>query len=430
MAPNKFGTIQRSAGLERIMTVLTSPEVIKLSGGYFPKPLTLNQAAGLVGSLTAEHGKLDWKGLDVVEKGTAVGRGMAQWSYDRRRGYDQARSTALKSGKDPNGIDFQLQYFFDELRGKYDKNGASLIGYRQPGTLPANWKGQDNPAAWADYWTGSLAEKRGYFMPRTPHKDKRVNFADQIFRLWQDPKPQAQPKGQPKGQGKDNWLQDTLNKLGIKGGNQSFDMNKLQKNLGSIAANTPVSDVGFAIFASQKGVGNASKAWNKLDNNTKRAYGRAGGQLAINSNPGYYAANQAGGSQQTYKMPKNLSIGSGSQNYAKDSKIDFDRNKTQSGGSRSIGGLPGLNDIAQAGIANYGNFKDKGAGYGAAAYGMSNSTVGRINSQSYSSKMDLGRSLGINTGATSAAGSRYGGAAMSSSWNAGATAAAGYGYSK
>ena len=273
--------------------------------------------------------------------------------------------------------------------------------------MPQNLK---SPGDYARYFTGSAAEGKGYFRPGTPHNDRRMQAATEVYNHYSKGQGAPKPQAQPKGQGQNNWLQETLNKLGIKGGSQSFKMNKLQKNLGSIAANTPQSDIGFAVFASQKGIGNASKAWKKLDNNTKRAYGRAGGQLAINSNPGYYAANQGGG---TYKMPKNLSIGSGSQNYSKDSKIDFDRNKTQSGGPRSIGGLPGLNDISQAGIANYGHFKDKSAGYGAAAYGMSNSTVGRINSQSYGSTMNMGRSLGINTSATSAAGARYGSGAMS-----------------
>lgn len=221
------------------MTVLTTPEIVKASGGYFPKPLTVNQAAGLVGSLTAEHGKLDWKGLDVVEKGTAVGRGMAQWSYDRRSAYDRARANAIKAGQDPNSIDFQMKFFFDELRGVYDKNGASLIGYRQPGTLPSNWKGQDNPAAWADYWTGSLAEKRGYFMPKTPHKDKRVNFADQVFKVWTAPKPTAPAAapGQPPQQ-KGFSIQDAMKWLpgGNKKKDQSFNTDKMSQDYGTYAS--------------------------------------------------------------------------------------------------------------------------------------------------------------------------------------------------
>ena len=422
MAPqNKW--FAASPNTDYIYKALTDGTVTNLTGGRIPK-MNATQAAGLVGSWLIETGRKDLSNLDVVESGSGRGRGLSQYTGVRRTPYDQAVRQAQAAGKDPNSAQWQIEYFAKEYMNK------DLIGWtRVFEKMPQNLK---NPGDYARYFTGSAAEGKGYFRPGTPHTDRRMQAAMEVYNHYVKgqgaPKPQAQPQGNPKGQ--NNWIQDTLNKLGIKGGNQSFDMNKLQKNLGSIAANTPVSDVGFAIFASQKGVGNASKAWNKLDNNTKRAYGRAGGQLAINSNPGYYAANQAGGSQQTYKMPKNLSIGSGSQNYAKDSKIDFERNKTQSGGTRSIGGLPGLNDIAQAGIANYGHFKDKGAGYGAAAYGMSNSTVGRINSQSYSSKMDLGRSLGINTGATSAAGTRYGGAAMSSNWNAGATAAAGYGYSK
>ena len=429
MAPNKFATIPNSPNLQRAFQLLTDGTMNQWSRGKIPK-MNPVQAAGFLGALTHEHGRWDWNNLDVIEKGSGRGRGVGQFtdnwdgSAGRRTAYEAARRAAVGRGDDPNSIDFQFRYIAEEYDGKWDHTvgGKSLAGWTRVFEKLPSFKNVQEAVM---YYTGSADEGKGYLRPKkaTAHYDRRIDAATQILKHQSAPKPQAQaqPKGQEKSKG-NNWLQETLNKLGIKGGNQSFDTNKLQKNLGSIAANTPVSDVGFAIFASQKGVGNASKAWKKLDNNTKRAYGRAGGQLAINSNPG--------GSQQTYKMPKNLSIGSGSQNYAKDSKIDFERNKTQSGGPRSIGGLPGLNDIAQAGIANYGHFKDKSAGYGAAAYGMSNSTVGRINSQSYSSKMDLGRSLGINTGATSAAGSRYGGAAMSSGWNASATAAAGYGYSK
>ena len=426
MAPqNKW--FAASPNTDYIYRALTDGTVTNLTGGRIPK-MNAAQAAGLVGSWLIETGRKDLSNLDVVETGSGRGRGLSQYTGVRRTPYDQAVQQARAAGKDPNSAQWQIEYFAKEYMNK------DLIGWtRVFEKMPQNLK---NAGDYARYFTGSAAEGKGYFRPGVPHNDRRMQAAMEVYNHYSKgqgaPKPQAQSQDQPQGnpKGQNNWLQDTLNKLGIKGGSQSFNMNKLQRNLGSIAANTPVSDVGFAVFASQKGIGNANKAWKKLDNNTKRAYGRAGGQLAINSNPGYYAANQTGGSQQTYKMPKNLSIGSGSRNYSKDSKIDFSRNKTQSGGTRSVGGLPGLNDISQAGIANYGHFKKKSAGYGAAAYGMSNSTVGRINSQSYGSSMNMGRSLGINTSATSAAGARYGGAAMSSSWNAGATAATGYGYSK
>lgn len=394
-----------SPNTDYIFKALTDGTVTNLTGGRIP---TMNptQAAGLVGSWLIETGRKDLSNLDVVEAGSGRGRGLSQYTGVRRGPYDQAVQQARAAGEDPNSAQWQIKYFAQEYMNK------DLIGWtRVFEKMPRNLK---SAGEYARYFTGSAAEGKGYFRPGTPHTDRRMQAAEEVLRHYGNiPKvtapsqPATQPAPQPAGTtkgGGSNFLQDMLKKMGIKG-NTSFKTNKIERVVGAIAANTPVSDIGFAIFSSTKG-GNAN-AWKKLDNNTRKAYGRAGAALAINTNPNYNAPPK-------YQMPKSLSIGSGSKNYGSSApKIDFSRNHTTSGGSRSVGGLPGLHDIAQAGIANYGAFKNKSSSYGQQAFSMGNSTVGRINSQSYGGGMNLGSSLGINTSATAAAGARYGGAAMS-----------------
>lgn len=80
-------------------------------------------------------------------------------------------------------------------------------------------------------------------------------------------------------------------------------------------------------------------------------------------------------------------------------KPDFlDTNKGyQTANSMKIGGLPGLNDIAQAGIANYGHFKNRSNSYGQSAFSKPSSTWSNINNRSYGGSMNLGRTLGITS---------------------------------
>lgn len=448
MAP-KFAAIPNSPNLQRAFQLLTDGTASSWSGGKLAK-MTPIQAAGFLGALTHEHGKWDWSGLDVIERGSGRGRGAIQatdnWdgSPGRRTAYEAARKAAISRGEDPNSVDFQIRYIAEEYAGKWDHTvgGKSLSGWTRalsPGRIP-NFKNVQEAVM---YYTGSADEGKGYLRPKkaTAHYDRRIDAARQIqgyVQKWTSPKQEAPATTAPaaggtqKG-GSSNFLQEALKKLGIKGGAQSFNTNKLQRVVGSIAANTPVRDIGFAIFSATKG--GTAKAWKNLDNNTRRAYGKAGASLAISTNPSYQVP------RNPYSLPKSLSIGSGSQNYGTnvgpkatfDSKIDLSRNSTTSPGPRDIGGLPGLGDIAQAGIANYKYFKDKANSYNQAAFSKPNSTYSNINNRSYGTSLDLGRSLGISGSAAGAAaragGSSYGGAAFSSSFNAGSIASSSYGYS-
>ena len=193
--------------------------------------------------------------------------------------------------------------------------------------------------------------------------------------------------------------------LGIK--KNSFNMEKLQNNMGSIAAG---GDAGFAIFASTKfAKGNAKKAWNKLPQANRKAWQTVGGELGIQAfktNPeAFKLPASINPTTSQYKNPSDLSVGG-----VRAGDLGYGVTGTHKG----LEGLPGLHEIAQAGIANYGAFKDKSNLYGKTAFDSSRSgRWSNINQRSYGSNINLGGSLGINTAATSAAGTRYGGTAMS-----------------
>jgi hypothetical protein len=400
-----------SQNTDYIYKALTDGTVTNLTGGKIPK-MNAQQAAGLIGSWLIETGRKDLSNLDVVEKGSGRGRGLSQYTGVRRGPYDQAVAAARAAGKDPNSAQWQIEYFAKEYLNR------DLIGWTQVfERMPNNLKG---PGEYAAYFTGSAKEGKGYFRPGVPHTDRRMQAANEVYKHYYTggtPKvtaPAAQPQNKPAiPQGPLNKL---LNKLGIKGKDQGFAIDKLQKNLGNIAA-TP--NAGFAIFDSVA-KGNSKKAWNSLPKSQKKAWSAIGGQLGI----------QAQTSGQTYKMPSrtntrtsqaygpkavDLSVGG-----VKPGDLGYGRNNTK------VGGLPGLGEIAQAGIANYGYFKGQSNRYGQAAFGANSSGWARsVNQYSYGSGMNLGRSLGINTSATAAAGAKYGGAAMS--MNTSANVAASYG---
>lgn len=395
-----------SPNTDYIFKSLTDGTVTKMTGGRIPQ-MNPTQAAGLIGSWVIETGRKDLTNLDVVEAGSGRGRGLSQYTGVRRTPYDQAAAAARAAGKDPNSAQWQLEYFAKEYMNR------DLIGWtRVFENMPKNLK---SAGEYAKYFTGSAAEGKGYFRPGTPHTDRRMQAAQEVLKHYTAPKPQSPTQTQS---GPSQFLDGVLNKLGIKGGPQSLNTDKLGKLLGYMAQNPDVKqDVGLAIFASTKPDGfNSYKGWRQLDNATKNAWRTVGGELGLQISK---AATAPQGSK-TYSLPSgSSSVGAGQ--YNPSTKVDLSIGGLQPGdlgygGSSSntkVGGLPGLREIAQAGIANYGSFKDKSAGYGASAWGMSNSTIGGINSRSYGSTMNLGGSLGINTAATAAAGSKYGGTAMS-----------------
>lgn len=202
MAPKNFFAVQRSAELETAWKYLTSGQAQKESGGKLPK-FTSEQAAGLIGSWIVETGRPNLKGLDIVEKGAGLGRGISQYTGERRIAYEKARAAALKAGQDPNSIQWQLRYFTQEYMGKHDlKPGASLSGWtRVFESTPA----KGSPGFFAQYFTGSAKSGQGYFRPSEPHLDRRQNAAQQVFQLFNAP-PTPPPEPEKKNLFQIPWL--------------------------------------------------------------------------------------------------------------------------------------------------------------------------------------------------------------------------------
>lgn len=191
----------RNENTDYIYNTLTSDRITQMSNGRIPK-MSPQQAAGLIGSWIVETGDPTLSNLDVVEHNAGAGRGLSQYTGVRRIPYDRARAAALSSGLDPNKATWQMQYFADEYSGKYDQQGRSLVGWTR--NLERAPQGR-SPAEYADYYTGSAREGRGYFRPGVPHTSRRKKAAEQVFRAYQQ-KPQQQmaipdkPKPLPKPQ--------------------------------------------------------------------------------------------------------------------------------------------------------------------------------------------------------------------------------------
>jgi hypothetical protein len=203
--------INRAPNLDYFMGALTSNKITEMSGGKL-KPLTREQAAGLVGSWIVETGKPDLKGLDVVEKGAQAGRGLSQYTGARRDAYDRARSQAIAKGIDPNSPQWQLQYFIEEYTGKHDPApGQSLIGWTK---VFENAPTKGSPAFFAQYFTGSAQSGKGYFRPGVPHTESRQKAAEQVYRVTPPvptakpaaPKPAAPKAAAPKKQESPQWF--------------------------------------------------------------------------------------------------------------------------------------------------------------------------------------------------------------------------------
>lgn len=187
MAP-QFKWFAASPQTDYLWRALTDGTVEKMSGGRIPR-MTPQQAAGLIGSFLIETGRKALNPLDVIEKGTGKGRGMAQYTGVRRGPYERALQAARAQGKDPNSIQWQLQYMVEEYMGKHDPApGRSLIGWTRV-FEQAPRKG--TPQSFAEYYTGSAAEGRGYFRPGVPHTDRRMQAAQEVFNYYYKP---AQPQ--------------------------------------------------------------------------------------------------------------------------------------------------------------------------------------------------------------------------------------------
>lgn len=177
MAP--LFAVKKSPDLEYLWKFLTSDQVTKASKGKI-KPMTREQAAGLIGSWIVETGKASLSGLDVVEAGAAAGRGLSQYTGVRRAAYDRARAAALAKGENVNSAQWQARYFAQEYAGQHDR-GGSLSGWTQV-FEKAPPKG--SPEDFARYYTGSADAGQGYFRPGVPHTESRQHAAKQVYSLF------------------------------------------------------------------------------------------------------------------------------------------------------------------------------------------------------------------------------------------------------
>lgn len=176
--------IKPSPQIARTIKLLTDGTMSKWSNGRIPK-LSREQAIGFTANLIQETGSADLSNLDVVEQGSAKGRGIGQFTGARRQAYDQWASRYPNR----NNPDAQLQYVAKEYRGDYDPNGNSLIGYtRSFEQAPKGISPQD----------AALYFSRTYFRPGEPHNERRVDYARQLDQAYPiaAPKPKPMPKPQ------------------------------------------------------------------------------------------------------------------------------------------------------------------------------------------------------------------------------------------
>jgi hypothetical protein len=411
MPANKW--FAASPNTDYIFKALTDGTVNKLSNGRIPK-MNAQQAAGLIGSWVIETGRKDLGRLDVVEAGSGRGRGLSQYTGVRRVPYDQAASAARTAGKDPNSAQWQLEYFAKEYLNR------DLIGWTQ---VFEKMPKVGTPETFARYFTGSAQEGKGYFRPGTPHQDRRNQAASEVYRHYASQDGSSNSKAQqglynPNSVGKQGPAFDP-SKMSIKGPKQSqtFNTDKIATILGQMASVDVKADVGFAIFGSnKKSLPKAWKEWNNLPNKTKAAWQGAAKDMGL-------SIKQFSG-KGPVQLPPTLTYQQGAASTFQPSSKPI---QTSSGSrpaystqnNTTVGGLPGLDDIAQAGVGNIKHFQGKSVSYSDAAFSKG-FHAGEISSRSYGTSLDLGQSLGIRGGAGSASA-----AAASGGYTWGSTASAG-----
>jgi hypothetical protein len=175
------GEQQPHANLQHWLDFFCSSAVTEASLGVI-QPLTAEEACGFLGCMVIENGEPELENLDVIEAGSAAGRGAMQYTGVRRTTYDRAREQAITEGIDPNSNAWQEQYFAEEYAGLHDPSEGSLIGWTH--VFEDRPSGM-NPAEAAAYWTGSAAEAEGYFRPGTPHTERRQAEALRVWQLLQ-----------------------------------------------------------------------------------------------------------------------------------------------------------------------------------------------------------------------------------------------------
>ena len=175
-------------------------------------------AASWLGQAVVETGKKNLEELDVVEQGARKGRGMMQYSYSRRGPYDRARQQAIRSGTDPNDINWQIDYAlngddaglnFDALRQgltdpnqnyRFNPRWGTATGF-SPRGVPYGNKFSDANSLMAAYgddrvagYTRALSGE--YTRPGKPHMNRRLAATRRILQMYQKALKQNDPLNQ------------------------------------------------------------------------------------------------------------------------------------------------------------------------------------------------------------------------------------------
>ena len=163
-------------------------------------------AAAWLGQAVVETGNPTLHDLDVVEKGSGAGRGMFQYTDARRHPYDRARQQALREGKNPNDINWQIDYalhqdnaglHFDNLREgltdseknyTFHPKWGTATGYTPSGQAYGNRFHNANQlinAYGEDEVGGYTRALSGEFTrPGTHHMDRRDKASKHILSMY------------------------------------------------------------------------------------------------------------------------------------------------------------------------------------------------------------------------------------------------------
>ncbi len=167
-------------------------------------------AASWLGQAIVETGNEDLSDLDVVEKGTGKGRGMFQYTGSRRRPYDRARAQALQQGRNPNDINWQIDYALnqDNPALNFDRLREGLTDPKTNYTFEPRWgtasgrtpTGERYDDRYAD--ANSLMKAYGndkiggysralageYTRPGRHHLDRRKKMSRHIIKMYREAK--------------------------------------------------------------------------------------------------------------------------------------------------------------------------------------------------------------------------------------------------
>jgi len=163
-------------------------------------------AASWLGQAVVETGNPTLHDLDVVERGSGKGRGMFQYTGERRGPYDSARQQAITRGQNPNDINWQIDYALDK-----DNSYVNMDRFREGLTDPKKnyrfnpkWgtatgktptgKSYGNKFSNANQLMGAYGKDKvaGYTRaltgeftrPGTHHMDRRLKASKHILRMY------------------------------------------------------------------------------------------------------------------------------------------------------------------------------------------------------------------------------------------------------